>query len=55
MRHARDVFGLRRLYAITNTDNAVSMRVLEKLGMKFERAVRLSGEESDINLYSTEL
>jgi len=53
--YARDVLGLPRLYAVVNPDNAVSIRVLEKLGMKFERPVRLSGEESDINLFSTDL
>ena len=54
-RYAREVLGLPRLYAIVNPDNAVSIRVLEKLGMKFERAVRLSGEESDVKLFSTDL
>jgi ribosomal-protein-alanine N-acetyltransferase len=55
LRYARDVLGLPRLHAVVNPDNAVSIRVLEKLGMKFERAVRLTGEESDINLFSTDL
>lgn len=54
-RYAREVLGQPRLYAIVNPDNAVSIRVLEKLGMKFERPVRLAGEDSDINLFSTEL
>jgi len=54
-RHARDVLGLPRLYAVVNPDNAASIRVLEKLGMKFERMVRLLGEESDISLFSADL
>ena len=53
--YARDVLGLARLYAVVNPDNALSTRVLEKLGMKFERTVRLTGEEADVNLFSTEL
>ena len=53
--YARDVLGLPRLYAVVNPDNAVSIRVLEKLGMKFERTVRLAGEESDVRLFSTDL
>jgi RimJ/RimL family protein N-acetyltransferase len=53
--YARDVLGLPRLYAVVNPDNAVSIRVLEKLGMRFERTVRLSNEDSDINLFSTDL
>lgn len=55
LRHARDVLGLPSLYAVVNPDNAVSIRVLEKLGMKFKRAVRLAGEESDVSLFSTDL
>jgi ribosomal-protein-alanine N-acetyltransferase len=55
LRHARDVLGLPRLHAVVTPDNAVSIRVLEKLGMKFERAVRLLGEEADVSLYSTDL
>jgi ribosomal-protein-alanine N-acetyltransferase len=54
-RHAREVLGLDHLYAVVNPDNDISSRVLEKLGMKFERAVRLSGEESDVNLFSADL
>ena len=53
--YARDVLGLPRLYAVVNPDNAASVRVLEKLGMKFERAVRLAGEESDVRLFSADL
>jgi [ribosomal protein S5]-alanine N-acetyltransferase len=55
LRHARDVLGLPRLYAIVDPDNAVSIRVLEKLGMQFERGVRLSAEESEVSLFSTDL
>ena len=53
--YAREVLGLPRLYAVVNPDNAVSIRVLEKLGMKFERMVKLSGEDSEIKLFSTDL
>jgi RimJ/RimL family protein N-acetyltransferase len=53
--HAREVLGLSRLYAIVNPDNAISIRVLEKLGMKFESMVRLPAEESEVKLFSTDL
>lgn len=55
LRHAREVLGLPRLYAIVNPDNDISIRVLEKLGMKFESMVRLAAEESEIKLFSTDL
>jgi RimJ/RimL family protein N-acetyltransferase len=55
LRHARDVLGLRSLYAIVNPENAGSIRVLEKLGMRFERMVRLSAEEPEVKLFSADL
>ncbi len=55
LRHARDVLGLGRLYAIVNPDNAGSIRVLEKLGMRFERMFRLSDEGPEIKLFSADL
>jgi [ribosomal protein S5]-alanine N-acetyltransferase len=53
--YARDMLGLRRLYAVVNPDNAGSIRVLEKLGMRFERMFKLSGEESEVKLFAAEL
>ena len=53
--HARDVLGLRRLLAITDPGNAGSIRVLEKLGMRFERMVRLSADEPEIKMFSIEM
>jgi ribosomal-protein-alanine N-acetyltransferase len=55
LRHAREALGLRRLHAIVDPENAVSIRVLEKLGMKFERPVRLTPEESEVSLFSADL
>ena len=53
--YARDVLKLPRLYAVVNPDNEASIRLLEKLGLRFERMVRLAGEETDIKLFSTDL
>lgn len=53
--YARDVLGLRRIYAIVNPDNAVSIRVLEKLGMSFERMVSLSPDEPEVRLFAADL
>jgi RimJ/RimL family protein N-acetyltransferase len=52
--YARDVVGLKRLLAITNPDNAVSMRVLEKLGMRFEGMVRLTPDEPEVTLFAVD-
>ncbi len=49
----RRVLGLKRIVAITTSDNHASARVLEKLGMAFERMVRLPPDEEDLRLFAT--
>ena len=51
MAYARDVVGLERVVAITSPDNERSMRLLESLGFRFERMIRLPPEQTDIRLY----
>ena len=48
---SRDL-GLRRIVAVVNPDNEGSIRVLEKIGLKFERMVKLSEERSEIMLFT---
>ncbi|MGH8721280.1 MAG: GNAT family N-acetyltransferase [Burkholderiales bacterium] len=45
MRHAREVLGLGRIVAITTKDNEPSIRLLEKLGFRFERMIPMGDEE----------
>lgn len=40
--HGRTAFGLERIVAITSLDNFASMRVLEKVGMTFERVIEIT-------------
>jgi [ribosomal protein S5]-alanine N-acetyltransferase len=47
-------FGLQRIVAITSVDNAASGRVLEAIGMHFERRMRVAGHEDDSLLYAAE-
>jgi RimJ/RimL family protein N-acetyltransferase len=47
-------FGLKRIVAITDPDNAGSIRVLEKMGMRFERMITMSAGEPEIRLLATE-
>jgi RimJ/RimL family protein N-acetyltransferase len=54
MAYAREVLGLGRILAVTAPDNQASIRLLEKLGLRFERMVRLSKDDVEINLFSTE-
>jgi len=52
---ARDVVGLKRIVGITNPDNVGSIRVLERIGMKFEKIVKLSEDDIELKLFSVDL
>ena len=43
--------GLKRVVAIVDPVNVGSIRVLEKLGMTFERMIRLSAEDIELKLF----
>jgi ribosomal-protein-alanine N-acetyltransferase len=45
MGHAREVLGLGRILAITTKDNEPSIRLLGKLGFRFDRMIPLAAEE----------
>lgn len=53
--HARAEIGLKRIVAIVDPRNAGSIRVLEKLGMTFEKMVKLAADDIELKLFSVEL
>jgi RimJ/RimL family protein N-acetyltransferase len=53
--YARDVIGLKRLVAITDPENQGSIRVLEKIGLRFERTIRLSEDDIELKLLSADI
>lgn len=53
--YAREAIGLNRLVAIVDPQNEASIRVLEKLGLKFEKMVRLSEDDIDLKLFGAAL
>lgn len=55
LRHARDQMRLPCLKAIVSPGHARSVRLLEKLGMRLEKSLRMPGEDEDILLYSIDL
>ena len=54
MDYARTSLGLNRIAATTAPGNRGSVRVLEKLGLRFERTFRLEGQEGETSLYAVE-
>lgn len=49
--HGRDRLGLKRIVAITSPENEPSIKVLEGIGLRFERQVLLDGESREVRLY----
>lgn len=52
MDYARTRLGLARVVGIVAPDNAASIRVLEKLGLRFERMVKLFADEIELKLFA---
>ncbi len=52
MAYGKSAFGLNRIVAVTTPDNHSSIKVLEKLGFKFEQMVRLSVDAPEIKLFA---
>lgn len=50
-----NALGLKRIVAITSPGNDGSIRVLEKIGLSYERTTRLSEKEPEIKLYAYEV
>jgi RimJ/RimL family protein N-acetyltransferase len=53
--YARDVIGLKRIVAIVDPANEGSIRVLEKIGLHYEKMVRLSADDIDLQLFGADL
>jgi RimJ/RimL family protein N-acetyltransferase len=51
---ARSRLGLQRVVAITDPRNEGSIRVLERLGFRFERRVRLTVDDIELKLFAWE-
>lgn len=53
--YARDVAKLHRLVAIVDPANQGSIHVLEKIGMQYEKMIKLSADDIDLKLFGMEL
>jgi ribosomal-protein-alanine N-acetyltransferase len=53
--YAREVIGLKRMVAVVDPQNTGSIRLLEKLGMTFERMVKLAEDDIELKLFSIDL
>lgn len=53
MRYGGNVLGFRRVLAITTIDNESSGRLLEKLGFRFERLIKMADDTEEVKLFSS--
>lgn len=54
LEHGLATIGIARIVAITDPDNAASTRVLEGIGMRFERHMHLTEGAKRVSLYAVE-
>ncbi|WP_026677912.1 GNAT family N-acetyltransferase [Fictibacillus gelatini] len=52
MAYGKDTLGLNRIVAITTQDNHASARLLEKIGLKFERFIQLPNDPEELRLFA---
>ena len=55
MAYGANQLGLKRIVAITSVDNDSSVKLLEKLGLRFERMVKLSADAEEIKLFGSDV
>ncbi len=54
LRLARESLGIARVVAITSANNHASIRLLGRLGLRFERLIRVPGEDRETRLFVPE-
>jgi RimJ/RimL family protein N-acetyltransferase len=52
--YVKGVLGISKLVAVTNPDNESSIKLLGKIGFRFERMIRLSEDAAELKLFTTD-
>lgn len=55
MNHARNTLQLKRILAITSPDNDRSARLLGRIGLAFEKMIKLSKDGDEVKLFSSKV
>jgi len=53
MSYAREKLGAKQVLAVVNADNQSSIRLLEKMGFRYEKMIRLADDAAEIKLFSS--
>ena len=54
MKHAREILGIKHVLAITTPDNEASGKLLEKIGLRFDRLTKLSADAPEVKLFTSD-
>ena len=54
MNYAKEKLGLNRILAITSPDNEASAKLLGKIGLRYERMIKLSDHAEEVKLFTSE-
>ncbi len=54
MRHAHETLNLQRIVAIVAPDNHSSIRLLEKIGLTFERMIRRTDDDEELKFFGSD-
>ncbi|MCB0474694.1 MAG: GNAT family N-acetyltransferase [Flavobacteriaceae bacterium] len=52
---AFEIFGIKKLSAITTRENTSSQKLIEKLGLNFKEMIKLPDDDADLMLYTLEI
>lgn len=55
MAYGKTVLGLDRIVAIISADNDSSAKLLEKLGLRFKKIVKLSSDDDQVRLFTSDV
>ena len=55
MKYAQETLKLDRILAITSPDNDASAKLLGKIGLRFERLIKLSEDAQQVKLFTTDV
>ena len=54
MKHGRETLGVKVVLAITTPDNEASGKLLSKIGLRFDRVVKLSEDATEVKLFTSD-
>lgn len=55
LKHARETLGVNRIVAIVTAENHSSIKLLKKVGLTFERMIRMSEDDAELKFFVSDM